>query len=70
MLLGSFDATVKLWDLKSQSTKPLMSLEEARDSVSCVAVVEHQVFAGSVDGRIRTYDIRMGMVYEDVVGRE
>ncbi|KAK8164705.1 WD40-repeat-containing domain protein [Phyllosticta citrichinensis] len=68
LVSGSFDASVKLWDLKSQNNKPLMSLEEARDGVSSVAVVEHQIFAGSVDGRVRTYDIRMGMVYEDVVG--
>ncbi|KAI9847961.1 MAG: hypothetical protein M1837_001478 [Sclerophora amabilis] len=66
---GSFDATVRLWDCKSQSTKPIQVLEEARDSVSCLHVVEHEICTGSVDGKVRIYDLRMGMVYVDVIGR-
>ena len=66
---GSYDGSVRLWDAKSQSTKSLMTLTEARDSVSTIAVVEHEIMSGSVDGRVRTYDIRMGMAYADVIGR-
>ena len=66
---GSFDATVRLWDCKSPSTKPIQVLEEARDSVSGVWVGGHEVVTGSVDGRMRVYDLRMGMVFVDVVGR-
>lgn len=66
---GSYDATVRLWDTKSSSTKPIQVFEEARDSVMSVAVREHEVFAGGVDGRVRVYDLRMGLVYVDVVGR-
>lgn len=65
---GSYDSTVRLWDAKSQSAKPLMTLSEARDSVSSVRVVEHEVHAGSIDGRVRVYDIRMGQVFVDVIG--
>ena len=65
---GSFDATVKFWDTKSNSTKPLLTLSEAKDSVSSLAVAGHHIFAGSIDGRIRTYDIRMGEVYIDTIG--
>jgi len=67
---GSFDATVRLWDCKSQSTKPIQVLEEAKDSVSGLCVVGHEIVTGSVDGRMRVYDLRMGMVVVDVVGRE
>lgn len=67
---GSFDATVKLWDLKSQSHKPLMTLSEAKDSISSICVWGHEIFAGCVDGRVRTYDIRMGQVFVDLIGRE
>lgn len=67
---GSFDSTVRIWDCKSQSTKPIQVFEEARDSVSSVLVAGHEIIAGSVDGRVRIYDLRMGMVYVDVVGRE
>ena len=67
---GSYDATVRLWDCKSQSTKPIQIFEEAKDSVSSVHVSGHEIAAGSVDGRVRLYDLRMGMMYVDVVGRE
>ncbi|KAI9758432.1 MAG: hypothetical protein M4579_003061 [Chaenotheca gracillima] len=65
---GSFDATVRLWDCKSQSTKPIQVLEDAKDSVSCLHVVDHEICTGSVDGKVRVYDLRMGMVYVDVIG--
>jgi mitogen-activated protein kinase organizer 1 len=67
---GSFDATIKLWDTKSNSSKPLMSIADAKDSVSCLAVVGTEIYAGSVDGRVRIYDIRMGRVNVDVIGRK
>lgn len=66
---GSYDATVRLWDCKSQSTKPIQVLEEARDSVSTLHVVGHEIVTGSVDGRMRVYDLRMGMILVDVIGR-
>ena len=65
---GSYDATVKLWDGKSQSYKPLMSLGEAKDSISSVLVAGWEVLAGCVDGRVRTYDVRQGRCVVDVVG--
>jgi len=67
---GSFDATVRLWDTKSQSTKPIQVLDEAKDSVSSIHVVGHEIATGCVDGRVRLYDIRMGQVYVDLLGRE
>ncbi len=69
-MAGSFDATVRLWDCKSQSTKPIQVLDESRDSVSSLHVVGHEIVTGSVDGRVRLYDIRMGQVYVDVIGCE
>ncbi|RDW71502.1 hypothetical protein BP6252_08065 [Coleophoma cylindrospora] len=73
LVSGSFDASVRLWDLKAQSQKPIMALEEARDSISCVLVGgggngEYEIVAGSVDGRVRYYDIRMGRLETDVIG--
>ena len=65
---GGFDATVRLWDCKSQSMKPIQVLGEARDSVSGVDVRGHEVCTGSVDGRVRVYDLRMGMLHVDTLG--
>lgn len=51
-----------------------MTFSEAGDSVSSVDVSGlgsgWEVLAGSVDGRVRNYDIRMGKVTVDVLGCE
>ena len=49
--------------------KPIQVLEEARDSVSSLHVVGHEIVTGSVDGRVRMYDLRMGMLFVDLIGR-
>jgi mitogen-activated protein kinase organizer 1 len=55
--------------------QPIMVLEEAKDSVSCVLAGsgagkggEYEILTGSVDGRVRSYDIRMGKIDTDVIG--
>ncbi|KFY73599.1 hypothetical protein V499_06324, partial [Pseudogymnoascus sp. VKM F-103] len=63
LVSGSFDASVRLWDAKASSMKPIQVLSEARDAVQVVLVSPArpaEVLAGSVDGRVRCYDIRMG----------
>ncbi|KAL8755710.1 MAG: hypothetical protein Q9199_003453 [Rusavskia elegans] len=65
---GSFDATVRLWDCKSQSTKPIQVFEDSKDSVSSLHVLGHEIVTGSVDGKLRLYDLRMGMVFVDTIG--
>ncbi|CAI6100410.1 hypothetical protein V2G26_008265 [Clonostachys chloroleuca] len=65
---GGFDTTVRLWDARSTNPKPVQVLEEARDAVTCLAVRGPEVVAGSVDGRVRSYDVRMGRCTTDVLG--
>ncbi|KAK4169108.1 hypothetical protein QBC43DRAFT_85261 [Cladorrhinum sp. PSN259] len=67
LVSGGLDCTVRLWDVRAQnSTKPIQVLSEARDSVTSIAVHDAEVVAGSVDGRVRTYDVRMGRCVTDV----
>ncbi|KAF5607868.1 beta-transducin [Fusarium subglutinans] len=65
---AGFDTTVRLWDTKSNSFKPIQVLDDANDAVTCLVVRGPEVLAGSVDGRVRSYDIRMGRVTTDVIG--
>lgn len=69
LVSGSDDRSVRLWDCKSKDAKPLMVLDEAKDNVSSLAVPDngYELVAGSVDGRIRSYDIRVGRVTQDIV---
>jgi len=66
---ASYDATVRLWDCKSQNRTPIQTLDEAKDSVTSVQVKDYEIITGSVDGRLRTYDLRAGQLTADVVGR-
>lgn len=65
---GGFDTTTRIWDTKSGSLKPIQVLDEARDAVTAVVVRGPEVITGSVDGRVRSYDVRMGRCTTDVLG--
>ncbi|KAI1377304.1 WD40 repeat-like protein [Hypoxylon crocopeplum] len=68
LVSGSLDTSVRVWDVKANSPKPVQVLSEARDSVTAVVVRGPEIITGSVDGRVRTYDVRMGQCVTDVVG--
>jgi mitogen-activated protein kinase organizer 1 len=48
---------------------PIQVLDEATDSVTSVQVKNYEIITGSVDGKLRTYDLRAGQLSTDVVGR-
>ena len=64
---ASYDQSVRLWDLRSQSREPLQALTDFRDSVTSVQVLENDsiLIASCVDGKLRTYDLRKGLLHED-----
>jgi len=47
-----------------------MTLSEAKDSISSIHVTGPEILVGCVDGRVRSYDVRMGQVDVDVIGRK
>lgn len=64
---GGFDTTVRVWDSKQPGARPVQVLDDARDAISAVVVRGAEIVAGSVDGRVRSYDVRMGRVTTDVM---
>ncbi|KIY67170.1 WD40 repeat-like protein [Cylindrobasidium torrendii FP15055 ss-10] len=66
---GSFDASVRLWDLKSQNRAPIQILDEAGDAVQAIAIGGTFIITGSIDGHVRTYDLRMGELRSDFIGQ-
>ncbi|KAJ3321242.1 WD repeat-containing protein 83 [Boothiomyces sp. JEL0866] len=68
IISGSYDATVRIWDCRSLSKRPVQTLSEAKDSVEWVKMEEYQILSGSVDGHVRVYDIRTRKVIIDNVG--
>lgn len=67
---ASFDATIRLWDLRSQQPRPIQVLQEAKDSVTHVLVGDREIVSSSVDGHVRTYDLRAGELRTDFFDRK
>ncbi|XP_014813503.1 PREDICTED: WD repeat domain-containing protein 83 [Calidris pugnax] len=65
---GSIDSTVRCWDCRSRRPDPVQVLDEAKDGVSSVKVSDHEILSGSVDGRVRRYDLRAGQLFSDYIG--
>lgn len=67
-IAGGRDNTVKFWDLKSRNNEPFEILKDAKDCITSIQVSNHEVLTGSIDCRIRVYDIRMGKIICDFLG--
>jgi mitogen-activated protein kinase organizer 1 len=67
---GSMDTTIRCWDCRSKKPDAFQIMDDAKDSISSVQVSEHEILAGSLDGRIRRYDIRNGEMVSDEMGRK
>ena len=52
-------------DLKSRSYEPIQILDDAKDSITSIDVSTDEIVVGSVDGRVRLYDLRLGKLHED-----
>lgn len=68
LVTGGYDAAVKVWDCRSRSPDPVQAMRHFRDSVTSVAVTPRgDIFAGSVDGTVRRFDVRAGRAVTDLV---
>jgi mitogen-activated protein kinase organizer 1 len=73
-LSASYDATVRIWDARAhrQNHRPMQVLSEATDSVTAIHVQQNGgtaiIRTASVDGVVRSYDLRQGLVHCDDVG--
>lgn len=43
-------------------------MEDAKDSVMTLHISAYEIIAGSIDGAVRTYDIRKGQLVTDTIG--
>jgi mitogen-activated protein kinase organizer 1 len=65
LISASYDQTVCCWDLRSQERDPIQMMKDAKDSVTSLAVTDYLIISGSVDGNVRSYDIRKGLLDTD-----
>jgi mitogen-activated protein kinase organizer 1 len=69
VVTGSYDGLVKVWDTRSNSYKPIMTMDEAKDAITDVVCTDGEIISASVDGQVRSYDLRRGLCEVDVMGR-
>jgi mitogen-activated protein kinase organizer 1 len=65
---GSYDSTVMIWDAKNRGpSAPIQVLKDAKDSVTAVQIDPDSclIRSASVDGCLRTYDVRHGRMTVD-----
>lgn len=67
ILSGSLDHSVRVWDVRHWSKDPVQVMDEARDSVTSIAVSDHEIVTGSLDCKVRCYDLRVGIMHMDDV---
>jgi mitogen-activated protein kinase organizer 1 len=69
--LGPLWASMHILRIHSaQSRQAIQVLEEARDAVQTIHVGSITITTGSIDGHVRTYDLRKGELRSDFIGRK
>ncbi|GFZ14644.1 transducin/WD40 repeat-like superfamily protein [Actinidia rufa] len=66
---AGYDRSVRAWDCRSHSTEPIQIVDTFLDSVMSVCLTKSEIIAGSVDGTVRTFDIRIGREISDDLGQ-
>jgi len=64
---ASYDTSVRFWDNRSDSYHPIDIIKGFKDSVSQIQCHGAHVLCSSMDGSVRTYDIRRGEVTIDTL---
>jgi mitogen-activated protein kinase organizer 1 len=53
---------------RSQNRTPIQILDDAKDAIQTLHIRGPRITTGSVDGHVRTYDLRMGQLRADNLG--
>lgn len=48
LVSGSYDATVRCWDIRSRNKDPIQIMDDAKDSVPTVQISDHTILTGCV----------------------
>eukprot|EP01039_Chlorochromonas_danica_P008018 gene8018-8844_t len=63
---ASYDRTLKCWDLRSNTSRdPIQTMDDFKDSVTSIAQTDYCILAASIDGAVRIYDLRKGLMHAD-----
>ncbi|XP_050908151.1 uncharacterized protein LOC127121751 [Lathyrus oleraceus] len=66
---AGYDQSLRTWDCRSHSTEPIQVIDTFADSVMSVCLTKTEIIGRSVDGTVRTFDIRIGREISDSFGQ-
>ncbi|KAK5810772.1 hypothetical protein PVK06_026089 [Gossypium arboreum] len=66
---AGYDRSLRAWDCRSHSTEPIQIIDSFSDTVMSVCLTKTEIIGGSVDGTVRTFDIRIGQEISDDLGQ-
>ncbi|CAI9285918.1 unnamed protein product [Lactuca saligna] len=61
---AGYDRSLRAWDCRSHSTEPIRIIDTFLDSVMSICLTKTEIIVGSVDGTVRTFDIRIDGTFE------
>lgn len=67
LITGSYDMTIKCWDLRSNMRDPIQTINKFKDSVTSLLFDDACIFACSMDGTFRCFDVRQGQLITNYV---
>ncbi|CAI9280872.1 unnamed protein product [Lactuca saligna] len=59
---AGYDRSLRAWDYRSHNTEPIQIIDTFLDSIMSICLTKTKIIVGSVDGTIRTFDIRIGFL--------
>jgi WD40 repeat protein len=68
MATGSYDHTVKIWDLNQLAA--VHTLQGHRGAVLCLACLPELIATGSVDGTIKLWSVKTGQCKQTLIGHK
>ncbi|CAH2043471.1 unnamed protein product, partial [Thlaspi arvense] len=66
---AGFDRSLRVWDCRSHSVEPVQVIDTFLDTVMSVVLTKTEIIGGSVDGTVRTFDMRIGREMSDNLGQ-
>nr|KAJ0190063.1 hypothetical protein LSAT_V11C800446340 [Lactuca sativa] len=69
VISAGYDRSLRAWDCRSHNTEPIRIIDTFLDSVMSICLTKTEIIAGSVDGTVCTFDIRIGRELSDELGQ-
>eukprot|EP00916_Digyalum_oweni_P014308 GHVL01023496.1.p1 GENE.GHVL01023496.1~~GHVL01023496.1.p1 ORF type:complete len:316 (+),score=96.00 GHVL01023496.1:1-948(+) len=70
LITCSDDKSIRIWDVLNRNRNAIQIIDDAYDSIYSILCIDNYIISSSIDGYIRTYDIRMGRVTIDYISKD